>query len=115
MKVTRTAAFLFLLMGVLALGTVPLSAAEMTLKGTVADAKCGVKHMMDDATACTKGCVKKGSEYALVVEDKAYTLEATTEQKTELDKLAGKAAEIVGDVQGDTITVTSVKMGMMKK
>ena len=51
----------------------------------------------------------------LIVKDKAYTLKATTEQKTELDKLAGKMAEIAGDVNGNTIMVKSVKMGMMKK
>jgi hypothetical protein len=113
MKVTRTAAFL--LMGALAVGVTTLSAAEMTLTGTVADAMCGVKPMMTANAACTRGCVKKGSDYALIVKDKAYTLKATNEQKSELDKLAGKMAEIAGDVNGDTIMVKSVKMGMMKK
>lgn len=113
MKMTRTAAFL--LMGAFAVGATTLSAAEMTLTGTVADAMCGVKHMMKDEAACTRGCVKKGSDYALIVKDKAYTLKATNEQKTELDKLAGKMAEIAGDVSGNTIMVKSVKMGMMKK
>ena len=92
-----------------------VSAAEMTLTGTVGDAKCGVKHMMKDEAACTRGCVGKGSDYALVVKDKAYTLKATAAQKVELDKLAGKMAEVVGDVSGDNIMVKSVKMGMVKK
>ena len=47
----------------------------MTLTGSVGDAMCGVGHMMDDATACTLGCVAKGAHYALIVDDTAYTLE----------------------------------------
>jgi hypothetical protein len=39
----------------------------MTLKGTVSDAMCGAKHPVADAAGCTKDCVKKGSDYALMV------------------------------------------------
>ncbi len=59
------------LMGAFALGGATLGADEMTLTGTVGDAMCGVKHMMDDAKGCTKGCVMKGSAYALIVEEVA--------------------------------------------
>ena len=90
-------------------------AAPMTLKGTVSDAMCGAKHPVADAAECTKACVKKGSDYALASEGKVYTLKADASQKPELDKLAGKDAEVVGDVNGTTITVKSVKMGMAKK
>jgi len=89
-----------------------LTADEMTLTGTVGDAMCGVKHMMDNAKGCTKGCVMKGSAYALIVEDKAYTLETSSNQiKEELDALAGESATVTGDVTGDTITVASIKAG----
>ena len=72
---------------------------------------CGVEHMMDDGAACTKGCVMKGSDFALIVEDKAYTLKTSDESlKMELDKLAGMMATITGDVTGETITVGSVMM-----
>jgi hypothetical protein len=98
-----------LVVGVFALSGASLGAAETTLTGTVGDAKCGVKHAMPNAEACTRGCVKGGSDYALIVSDKAYTLTATDAQKAELDKLAGKMAEIVGDVEGTTVTVKSVK------
>ena len=88
-----------------------LGAADMKLTGTVGDAMCGVKHMMKDAVACTQGCVKKGSDYALIVKDKAYTLKTSdAKARAELAKLAGKMATIVGDVTGDTITVSSVMM-----
>jgi hypothetical protein len=88
-----------------------LGAAEMTLTGTVGDAMCGVKHPIEDSVACTQACVKKGSDYALIVKDKAYTLKTSDDKaKAELAKLAGKMATIVGDVTGDTITVASVMM-----
>ena len=76
--------------GALALGGATLGADEMTLTGTVGDAMCGVKHMMDNAEGCTKGCVMKGSAYALIVDDTAYTLQTSSDQiKEELDGLAG--------------------------
>lgn len=99
------------LMVVFAFGGATLGADEMTLTSTVGDAMCGVKHMMDDGAACTKGCVTKGSDFALIVDDKAYTLKTSDEDlKMELEKLAGKMAMITGDVTGETITVGSVMM-----
>lgn len=86
-----------------------LNAANMTLTGEVSDAMCGAKHPIADAAACTKACVGKGSDYALVVKDKVYTLKTGDKEKTELDKLAGKMATITGDVSGTTMTVASVK------
>ncbi len=87
-----------------------LGAASMTLKGTVSDAMCGAKHPVADAAACTKACVKKGSDYALVADGKVYMLKADASEKTQLDKLAGKQAEVMGDVNGTTVMVKSVKM-----
>ncbi len=88
-----------------------LSAATMTIKGTVADAMCGAKHMMPtDAAKCTRECIKKGSDYALVTKDgKVYTLKADDAAKMKLDARAGKTAEVRGDVNGTTVTVASVK------
>jgi hypothetical protein len=66
---------------------------------------CGAKHM-GDAASCTKGCIKKGSKYALVVGDKVYTLEGGD---ADLDKLAGQKATVKGTVDGDSMKVASVK------
>jgi hypothetical protein len=104
------------LVGLCAFGGVTLGANEMTLMGKVGDAMCGVKHMMADEAACTEACVKKGADYALIVNDKVYTLKTSdAKMKAELGKLAGKMAEIKGDVNGTTLTVASVKMGMAPK
>ena len=86
------------------------AAKAETFTGTVSDAMCGAKHMMEgDAAGCLRTCVQKGSKYALVVGDKVYTLD--TKDKTVLDQLeklgAGKAT-IKGQANGDDIEVSSV-------
>ena len=94
----------------LTLGSAAVSAKVTTMTGTVSDAMCGAKHMMaDDNAGCTRECVKKGSDYALVVKGKAYKLKANDAAKADLDKLAGKTAKVVGDLNGDTIQVSSVQ------
>ena len=73
----------------LALGlTTSAFAAGKSYTGTVSDAMCGAKHAMPDAATCTRGCVGKGSKYALVVGDKVYTLETTDKSAlaTAIDK-----------------------------
>lgn len=80
-----------------------------TLTGTVSDAMCGAKHMMEGDEACLRACVQKGSKYALVVGGKVYTLD-TKDKATldKLDKLAAGKATVKGEVDGDTIEVSSV-------
>jgi len=81
-----------------------------TFTGTVSDAMCGAKHMMEgDDAACLRACVQKGSKYALVVGGKVYTLD-TKDKATldKLDKLAAAKATVKGEVDGDTIEVSSV-------
>ena len=85
------------------------AAKDQTYTGEVSDAMCGAKHMMDGKAECTRACVKKGSNYALVVGDKVYTLQTTN--KTNLDQLnslAGEKAKGTGTANGDTIEVSKV-------
>jgi hypothetical protein len=85
-------------------------AAGKAFTGTVSDAMCGAKHMMGSAAECTHACVKKGSQYALVVGDKVYTLETTDKAAlATLEKQAGEKATVTGTETDNTITVTSVK------
>ena len=95
----------------LALGlTTSAFAAGKSYTGTVSDAMCGAKHAMPDAATCTRGCVGKGSKYALVVGDKVYTLETTDKSAlATLDKQAGAKATVTGTEKDNTITVTAVK------
>jgi hypothetical protein len=93
---------------------VPAFAAgkSQTLTGDVSDAMCGAKHQMSSSADCTRGCVKHGSAYALIVGDKVYTLQTTDKAALDtLDKLAGAKAKVTGDVDGTTINVKSVAAG----
>ena len=114
MTSTRLAALTFA--GAFVVAGASLSSATMTVNGTVSDAMCGAKHPVADAAGCTRDCVKKGSDYALVTADgKVYTLKAEAPAKAVLDKLAGKMAAVTGDVNGTNLTVTSVKTAAAKK
>ena len=95
----------------LILGPAALIAKPTTVTGKVSDAMCGAKHTMaGDAAGCTRACVKKGSDFALVVKDRVYTLKTSSDAtKDQLDKLAGQTAKITGDVNGETIEVTTVQ------
>ena len=115
MKANRIAAAMLGMQMLLGVAAVPALAAgkRQTLSGEVSDAMCGAKHEMPGSAAdCTRGCIKHGSKYALVVGDKVYTLE--TSDKAALDKLndlAGAKAKITGEVDGSTIAVKSVAAG----
>jgi len=82
-------------------------AAEWT--GTVSDAKCGAKHAMasDAAAKCVQGCVKGGSDPVLVVDGKVYKVDS----KDKFTDHLGHKVTVTGKLEGDTITVDSVKMG----
>jgi hypothetical protein len=94
------------------LSAVPALAASktQTFTGKVSDAMCGAKHSegVDPAT-CVRACVKKGAKYALVVGDKVYTLDTSSQANLEkLNKLAWEKAKVTGTADGDTISVKSV-------
>ena len=108
----RTRNFGLLLVTLLMIAGLTVStafAAGKTFTGTVSDAMCGAKHS-GPAAECTRGCVSKGSKYALVVGDKVYTLETTDKAAmATLDKQAGAKATVTGTEKDNTITVSSVK------
>ena len=84
-------------------------AASKSYTGTVSDAMCGAKHAMPDAATCTRGCVGKGSKYALVVGDKVYTLETSDKSALDtLDKQAGSKATVSGTEKDNMIEVSKV-------
>jgi hypothetical protein len=88
-----------------------IAGGKSTFTGEVGDAMCGKKHMEGEpADECTRACVAHGSKYALIVGEKVYTLDTTdTAVLATLDKQAGKTASVTGSLDGDTITVSSVK------
>ena len=92
---------------VTALSLTSAIAQAQQFRGTITDSMCGKQHMMKNATAaeCTRACVKSGSDFALVVGDKLYTLKG---DKAQLDKFAGAPVVLDGDLNGNVITVKSV-------
>ena len=107
---TRNAGILLLsLLMIVGLAISTAFAAGKTYTGTVSDAMCGAKHM-GAAAECTRGCVSKGSKYALVVGDKVYTLETSDKAAlATLDKQAGAKVTVTGTEKDNTITVSSVR------
>jgi hypothetical protein len=89
------------------------AAKSQTFTGEVSDSMCGAKHEMPGKAAdCTRACMKHGSNYALIVGDKVYTLQTSDQTALDtLDKLAGAKAKVTGEVDGTTITVKSVAAG----
>jgi hypothetical protein len=85
----------------------PAARAPQTLTGTISDSMCGAHHMAKDkgAAECTRECVSKGMNYALIVGQKVYTLNG---HEADLGKLAGKRATVKGSVTGETVMVESV-------
>lgn len=105
----KSRATLILLTAVASLAlAVSAFAAKASFTGTVSDSMCGAKHMGDPAQ-CTRGCVSKGSKYALVVGDQVYTLETSDKTALDtLDKQAGAMVKVTGTEKDNTITVSSV-------
>lgn len=82
---------------------------QLKLAGVITDSMCGAKHMIagDDAK-CVRTCVKGGSHFALLVGDKVYQLNG---HEGELDKLAGKRANVAGALNADgALEVASVTL-----
>jgi hypothetical protein len=100
----------FHLIIVLSIAIATLASAKVhTFTGEVSDAMCGAKHMIADKAECTRDCVNKGSNYALLVGDKVYTLHTTDKSAlSELNTLAGQQAKVTGTADGDTIEVSKV-------
>jgi hypothetical protein len=115
MKINRIASAVVGMQFLFGMAAGPALAAgkSQTLTGEVSDAMCGAKHQMPGAAPdCTRACVKHGSNYALVVGDKVYTLETSDASALDqLDKLAGAKAKVTGTVDGTNVEVKSVAKG----
>jgi hypothetical protein len=82
-------------------------AAAQTFEGVVSDSMCEKKHMMpgkSDAD-CIAECIKAGSAYVLVADNKVYTL---TAKPGVLAAYAGKHVKVQGELKNNTITVAAI-------
>jgi len=90
----------------------PNPAQERTYEGMVTDTHCGAKHeaaIGKTASDCTRACVHGGAQFALVNGDKIYILSGDLAR---LKLSAGQRSKIVGTLDGETITVSSITAGI---
>ncbi len=82
------------------------SAMAANVTGYVIDQACSDKPAMRGNVQCAQSCMKKGSPAVLVTEEgKVYKF---ADQAKMVDH-AGQKVTVTGKVDGDTITVDSVK------
>ena len=97
------------------LGVTFVSALAMTamageFSGYISDSGCaakqGAKAAADSHAGCAKSCIKRGDKAVLVTpEGKVYTIA----NQDKVVEHAGEKVTVVGDADGDSITVTEVK------
>jgi hypothetical protein len=83
---------------------------DQTYEGVVTDTHCGAKHtpaIPESAGDCTRACVHSGEHFALVNGDKLYVLEGENQL---LNHAAGERVTVTGTLNGNTISVTSVRL-----
>ena len=100
----------------LMLGCAVLMALAMTAMagewtGYISDASCakkqGAKTASESHAGCAQGCIKRGDKAVLVTEDgKIYQIA----NQDKVVEHAGHKVTLSGDMAGDSITVSDVKM-----
>jgi hypothetical protein len=79
-----------------------------TVKGWVSDAKCGAKGANAGAEGCTKKCLAAGEKMVVVTDGDQKVL--SVDNPDALKGHEGHHVAVSGQVTGDSIHVTSVKM-----
>jgi hypothetical protein len=83
-------------------------AKSSTVKGWVADDKCGAKGANAGAEACTKKCLAAGAKMVIVTDDDSKVL--AVENPDALKGHEGHHIAVTGHVEKDSIHVESAKM-----
>ena len=87
-----------------------LSAMAAEWTGYISDAGCGAKHAngTEASVKCVTGCVKgKKAAAVFVVDDKVVKIDDASQSKV-MD-LLGKKVTITGKLEGETVTIDSIK------
>ena len=82
-------------------------AAEWT--GTISDSKCAAAHAdaSEKSMACAQKCVKGGASAVLVSDGKVYKIA----NQDKVQEHVGHKVTVTGNLEGDTVTVDTVRMG----
>ncbi len=85
-----------------------VNAMAESWQGTISDAKCGKAHAdaSEKSMKCVQGCVKGGVAPVFVVGDKVLKIKNADKVMDHL----GHKVTVTGKLDGDTVTVDSVKM-----
>lgn len=79
-----------------------------TMTGFIGDSQCKHDGSTAKDVACTKACIqKKGADAVFVSDGKVMNFDAASEAKAK--KMAGEKVTIDGAVNGDTVTINSIK------
>lgn len=84
---------------------------QQTYVGMVTCSRCFAKHSAKigaNATDCARVCIRDGANFTFVNGDRTYLLKA---DPAKLKRVAGQRVQIVGALNGATITVTSIDAG----
>lgn len=86
-----------------------LGAFAEQINGYISESMCGAKHSSVSAsnTQCIKKCLKGGSSAVLVSNGKVMQIAQDSQKKAV--KHAGQDVTINGTVNGDTVTIKSIK------
>jgi hypothetical protein len=84
-----------------------------TWTGKISDSFCAAKHEqgegveeMTDAQ-CTTACVRGGSKYVFITDEKVYAI--ANQDEPNLPKLAGVDVKLTGVIKGDSITISKLE------
>jgi hypothetical protein len=85
-----------------------MSAMAESMTGFIGDSQCKHDGSTAKDVACTKACIrKKGADPVFVSEGKVLKFDAASMPQAK--KMAGEKVTIDGTVNGDTLTVASIK------
>ncbi|HYP14755.1 MAG TPA: hypothetical protein VEQ63_12580 [Bryobacteraceae bacterium] len=87
-----------------------VSAFAAEWKGTISDSGCGAKHAdaSEGSMACVKKCVGGGAKAVFVSEGKVLKIDEASMDKVK--EHLGHKVVLTGKLDGETVTVDSVKM-----
>jgi hypothetical protein len=96
--------------GLFVLGTsLSLCGWAQSLDGYIVDQNCAGQKAMWEAGPCTARCVKGNIKLVLVTED-GTVYKIANQDKVKSETYYGKKVTVSGKMEGETITVESVKM-----
>ncbi|HVH57643.1 MAG TPA: hypothetical protein VM791_15375 [Vicinamibacterales bacterium] len=94
--------------------------AEETLKGTISDSMCGLKHSADkhgdkpmDHRACVEKCIADGGEYVFLTGGKVMKI--SNQSFAGLKAHAAHEVMLTGEVKDGAIVVSKIEMPKAEK